>query len=81
MSCPYKYIFGIPKQGFHAQRFLGIAVNDTLGTIVLALVIAYVFKTNVWKTFLWTFIVGEVLHYLFGVQTAFLEMVGIKVNC
>lgn len=32
MACPYKYIFGIPEQGFHSTRIMGLALNDTLGT-------------------------------------------------
>lgn len=81
MNCPYKDILGIPQKGFHASRLMGFALNDTLGTIALALLIAYVWKLNFWRTLLITFIVGEVLHYLFGVQTAFLSFIGIKVSC
>lgn len=81
MSCPYKNIFGEPKKGFHSTRFLGFAVGDTVGTVLLAWLIAYVWHLNFWTTLFWTFVVGEVLHYLFGVQTAFLTVLGVKVNC
>ena len=77
MSCPYKYIFGIPKKGFHSKRFLGIALYDTLGTIGLALLVTYFFKVSVWKSLVGMFVLGEVLHYLFGVQTAFLTFIGV----
>lgn len=77
MSCPYKFVLGIPGQGFHAARFMGVALNDTLGTIVLALISAWLFKINVWSSLAVWFIGGEVLHYAFGVQTAFLTMIGI----
>jgi hypothetical protein len=77
MSCPYKYILGIPGQGFHAARFMGVARNDTIGTVVLALSTAWLFKINVLVSLAVWFIGGEVLHYAFGVQTAFLTMIGI----
>jgi hypothetical protein len=32
-------------------------------------------------TFIGFFILGEILHYAFGTQTAFLTMLGIKVQC
>jgi hypothetical protein len=78
MSCPYKHLLGIPEQGVHAKRFLGMAFNDTIMTVIAAAIIA--FFTG--YSFLWTFIVlwivAEILHILFGVQTAFLTMIGIK---
>lgn len=78
MSCPYKYLLGIPEKGFHATRLFGFALNDMLGTIGLALIITYIYEVPLWKTFLSMFVLGEVLHYLFGVQTAFLTAIGIK---
>ena len=81
MSCPYKDILGIPKRGFHSTRLFGFALNDTLGTIGLAAIISYLFTSPFWKTLFVTFIVGEILHYLFGVQTAFLTFLGLTVNC
>ena len=78
MSCPYKHILGIPGKGFHSKRFMGLALYDTLGTFIIAVVIALVFKFSVWKTVLSLFVLGELLHYLFGTQTAFLTMLRIK---
>ena len=78
MSCPYKYILGIPGKGFHSTRFMGLALNDTLGTIGLALLTSWIFNINIWLSLIVWFISGEVLHYMFGVQTAFLSMIGIK---
>jgi hypothetical protein len=78
MSCPYKYIFGVPEKGFHATRLFGFAVNDTLGTIGLALIGTYFFNIPVWKSLVGMFVLGEVLHYLFGTQTAFLTYIGVK---
>lgn len=78
MSCPYKFIFGVPKKGFHERRFLGLSLNDILGTIGLAIIYSFLFKSSIVKSLIIMFILGEVLHYLFGVQTAFLTLIGIK---
>ena len=43
MSCPYRFIFGVPEKGFHSTRFFGFALNDTLGTIVLAFIVTYIY--------------------------------------
>lgn len=78
MSCPYKYILGIPEKGFHATRLFGFALNDTLGTIALAFIVTYIYRVSLWKSLVGMFVLGEVLHYLFGVQTAFLTSIGVK---
>lgn len=78
MQCPYKYVLGIPGQGFHSTRFMGFALNDWLGTVGLALLTTFFFKVNFWVSFFWWFVIGEILHYMFGVQTAFLSFIGIQ---
>jgi hypothetical protein len=78
MSCPYKYALGIPEKGVHALRFMGYAVNDTLMTIAGAALLAWILDRSFWITFLCFFVLGELLHVIFGVQTAFLTTLGIK---
>jgi len=80
-KCPYKHILGVPGQGVHAKRFMGLAVNDILATFVLAFVTGFLFNLPFWPVLIVWFIIGEVLHYVFGTQTAFLTMIGIKVPC
>lgn len=77
MSCPYAFIFGKPKQGPHSTRFLGFAVVDSVATVLLAILLAYMFDTDFWVTLLATFVVGEILHYIMGVQTQFLTTLGL----
>lgn len=77
MSCPYAHILGVPGEGVHAQRFMGIALNDTVATIVAALLTAWIFKISFLYSVIGWFVAGEVLHYVFGVNTAFLKMLGI----
>ena len=78
MSCPYKYILGVPGQGVHEKRIAGLAFNDILATIVAAIITSYILNISFIVSFLTWFIAGEVLHYLFGVQTALLTMIGIR---
>ena len=81
MSCPYSALFGKPGEGVHSTRFLGIAVFDTIGTIIIAIVTAHFFKIPVLYSFVAWFVAGEILHYAFGTKTAFLEMIGMTPNC
>lgn len=77
MSCPHANILGVPGEGVHAQRFMGLALNDMLATLVAALITSWVFNVSFLYSILGWFIGGEILHYAFGVNTAFLKMLGI----
>jgi hypothetical protein len=77
MACPYSTLLGIPGQGVHAARFLGLALNDTLMTLIAAALTSFFFKIHILTSLVAWFIAGEVLHYIFGVNTAFLKMIGI----
>jgi hypothetical protein len=81
MSCPYAHALGVPGQGVHAKRIFGLALNDMLMTIAGGFVIAFLFNISVWKSVLGFFVLGEVLHYVFGTQTAFLKMIGLSPTC
>lgn len=77
MRCPYKYLLGIPGQGVHSLRFMGFAVVDIVLTLLLAWITAYVWNARFLTMVVVWFVVGEVLHYLFGTQTALLTVLGI----
>jgi hypothetical protein len=81
MPCPYANILGVPGQGIHAQRFLGLALNDTLMTILLAFFTTYFVKISFLQSFISWFILGEILHYWLGTKTAFLKMIGLEPLC
>lgn len=81
MSCPYRYMFGIPGQGFHSLRLFGLAVGDVLGTLALAWATAVLTDTSFLLNFGVWFVVGEILHWYVGLQTPFLKMVGVEVSC
>ena len=46
MSCPYANALGEPGKGIHAARIFGLALNDTLMTIVAAIITAYLFNIS-----------------------------------
>jgi len=77
MSCPYANALGVPGQGVHAQRFMGLALNDTIATIIAALLTSWFFNVSFLYSLIVWFVLGEVLHYVFGVNTALLKMLGI----
>ena len=81
MSCPHANMFGTPGQGFHATRLGPIALYDTLGTIAIALLTSWLFKIPLLWSVLGWFVLGEVLHYVYGTQTAFLRLIGLTPKC
>lgn len=72
-DCPFKYIFGKPRTGIHSTRIpiLEWALVDTLMTVVLALFIAKWLKQPFWFIFLVTFLIGEISHVLFCLDSSF----------
>ena len=80
-GCPYSKLLGEPGKGIHARRIFGMAMNDTLMTLVGAFLTAMIFNISLTVSVIAWFTVGEILHYLFGVQTAFLTFVGIRAGC
>jgi hypothetical protein len=81
MPCPYAFALGIPGQGVHSTRFLGMALHDWLATFVLAAIVAWLFKANFLYTLVYVFVFGELLHYFYGVPTAFLKMIHLEPDC
>ena len=77
MPCPYSTLLGIREQGVHSARVLGLARNDIIMTLLGALATSYFFKISILWSLVGWFVAGEVLHILFGVNTAFLELLGI----
>jgi hypothetical protein len=81
MPCPYATALGIRGQGVHSSRILGLALNDIIATIVVAIITSYVFNISFLYSLIGWFFLGEVLHVAFSVDTAFLELIGLKPHC
>ena len=75
----YKDIFGSPRKGAHASRIplLDVATVDTIGTIVIALLVAYMLDWSYWKTVLGAFAIALFMHVLFGVRTKITAALGL----
>ena len=76
MSCPYRDIFGKVREGPHSYRILDVAVVDSVLTILLALVLQKIFFQNFsfLKVLAVTFIVGELMHWYFCVDTKVIQI-------
>lgn len=81
MTCPLANMFGQPNSGIHKCHIGPFAVFDTLATLVASLVIALLLRRNVLVVFCILFVIGELMHVLFGVQTTFLTWINVHVNC
>lgn len=80
-TCPYANLLGVPGEGVHKPRFLGLARNDMIATILVAIITSYIFDINIFYSFAAWFISGEILHYFFGTKTAFLVAIGLAPHC
>jgi hypothetical protein len=60
---------------------MGLAVGDTVGTILLAVFTSYFTGTSIWLNLVIWFVAGEILHWGFGTPTAFLRMIGMTPYC
>ena len=81
MPCPFASALGIPHKGFHEARIGNYAYNDVIGTFGLAWLTSYLFNIDIKKSLLSWFVAGQVMHYAFGVKTAFLEDINMSPNC
>ena len=62
-------IFGKPGEGVHSVRLFNIAILDVIGTIIGAWIISSFFNVSFKITLVSLFILGIILHRLFGVKT------------
>lgn len=73
--CKYKSIFGNPGTDLHSYRLFNLPVVDVVFTIVAAYSIATWKQWVFWKTFLGLFVLGEILHYMFCVDTVIISAI------
>ena len=59
------------------MRFMGVAVGDTVGTIVLAALVSRIFDYKFIPTLVVLFVLGEFLHWYFCVDSAVLRALGL----
>jgi len=81
MSCSLKKfsdIFGKPRTGIHSYRFLDTAIVDYIGTILFAIIFTKITKVPLVLSTILMFVLGIILHSIFGVQTNTLTYLGIS---
>jgi hypothetical protein len=82
MGCPYKNIFGAPGTGPHAYRFMGLAAVDTFLTFLIAWISSvWVGGGTFFEYVIFWFVLAEIFHYAFGVETALLKFMGVRMKC
>ena len=67
--CRYRDIFGRPGEGAHAYRIFNIAIVDVAATVVVAFLIARIFRFAFWKSLVGLFLIGIITHRAFCVRT------------
>jgi hypothetical protein len=67
--CKYKDIFGKPGEGAHSYRIFNVAIIDVVFTIIFAVILAKVFKWDIFRTIIGLFIIGIIMHRIFCVRT------------
>ena len=61
------------------MRFGGVAVGDTVGTFLLAILVARAFGFDYLPTVVVLLILGEILHWYFCVDTAVIKFLKAQV--
>lgn len=74
MLCPYKDIFGKPGTGVHAIRVFDVALVDVALTVIAAYYISKHYGWSLKWTIFWAFIIGEIFHYIFCVETTVIKL-------
>lgn len=77
LLCAYKDSLGVPNEGIHKSRVLGIAANDLIGLILLIVVIVLTFKTDILTTSIVLILITIFIHWLFCVPTAVNKVLGL----
>uniref|UniRef100_A0A6C0D996 Uncharacterized protein n=1 Tax=viral metagenome TaxID=1070528 RepID=A0A6C0D996_9ZZZZ len=67
--CPYKFIFGKPKEGVHKYRLFDIAIVDVVCTIGASYLISKYFKYDFKLVLFIMFVIGIISHRLFCIET------------
>ena len=73
--CQYKDVLGKPREGFHRYRFFGVALVDLSLTVIVALLLSWLFNRSLISTLVYFFLIGQLLHILFCVNTSFVNNV------
>ena len=76
--CKYKHVFGEEGTGVHSLRLFNLAVADVMGTIVIALALAWWMQLTLTNTVLFiciVFLIAILVHRAFCVNTTINKMI------
>jgi len=76
--CKYKHMFGQENTGIHSLRFLNLAIIDVLGTVAIALALAWWMKLTLLNTILFLcliFVIAILAHRAFCVNTTINKLI------
>lgn len=79
--CPFikfNTIFGSPNKGVHKFRLVNSALVDYVLTIIGAILLASFTNIPLVLTTIGLFIIGIILHVLFGIPTEAVKYLGLK---
>lgn len=68
--CSFRDIFGKPNEGVHSVRFMGVAIIDFILTVLVALIVSYLFAQNFLMILVILILLGIILHRIFCVKTS-----------
>jgi hypothetical protein len=75
----YKDIAGKPGEGIHSYSVANIAIVDVALTGVASYGVSKLTGWSFFPTFAGAVVVGELMHYAFGVETRLLKALGVTV--
>lgn len=67
--CKYKDIFGKEKEGVHSIRLWDFAIVDVIGTLIGAVLLAWMLNVNMLLMIVFAFVMGILFHRLFCVNS------------
>jgi len=74
-------ILGKPGEGFHAVRVFDLAILDMLWVFIFAFAYTYLMGVDLVVAICRVFVVAQMLHLFFWVETAFLVKYPFRLTC
>jgi len=74
----YKDIFGVIGKGVHKYRFLNTGAVDYFGTLLGGFILTYITNLPLVISTIGLYLLGLILHLIFGVETGATKFLGMK---
>lgn len=80
LFCKYKDIAGVPNEGVHAARFMGMASVDLGLTALFSVFVSYKYNISLLFVFMIIMTIGIIAHWAFCVDTALIKWLGLAAS-